>query len=454
MSDQDFFEELGNTTPFFKFAAQGMAGSGKTFTLAQIIIGLHKRIESEKPVIIFDTENSAKFLTPMFAAAGIKVLVKTSRTLPDLSKTLKLAENGAADIVLIDSITHVYEQFLEDFKQRKNRKFIQFQDWGFLKPVWKREFSTRFVDAKCHVGFTGRQGYTYDYEEIDGKRELVKTGVKMKAEAETAYEPDMLLHMERYERLLGDNKEVWREAMVLKDRSDILDGRIFKDPSYEDLAPAVEFILSDPIDRVMTLSHSNDDILADADEQQSDLQERKAMLERNHVELDTVAAGTSADAKKLRLALIADAYYGEVSETAIARMNLGQLTEANQKLHKKCRVIKRIVELEALIYSKPKEIAAVREEYLINSDGLPTGNLGEVSTEDLTQYGLHLKGQYDAAQTGSPRVWTLDDLKGLWKDRGAGLSEEDRQQCEYDIAHPVPLTEAAIADWCKKLSGE
>ena len=122
------------------------------------------------------------------------------------------------------------------------------------------------------------------------------------------------------------------------------------------------------------------------------------MLERNKAELDTVAGGATADAKKLRLALTADAYYGEVSETAISRMNLGQLTEANQRLHQKCRIIKRIVELETLIYGKPKEIAAAREEYLVNGEGLPTGNLGEVSTDDLTSYGLHLKGQYDAAQ--------------------------------------------------------
>jgi len=68
----------------------------------------------------------------------------------------------------------------------------------------------------------------------------------MKVEGETAYEPDMLVLMERFEEVLGEDKKVWREATILKDRSTLLDGKTFKNPSYQDFAPSVEAMMADP----------------------------------------------------------------------------------------------------------------------------------------------------------------------------------------------------------------
>jgi len=47
---------------FMKVCAEGFAGSGKSYTLTQIAIGLHKAIKSKKPIKIFDTEGGSKFL--------------------------------------------------------------------------------------------------------------------------------------------------------------------------------------------------------------------------------------------------------------------------------------------------------------------------------------------------------------------------------------------------------
>ncbi|MDD5110694.1 MAG: ATP-binding protein, partial [Patescibacteria group bacterium] len=103
----NFFMPAANNKPYFKMALQGFAGTGKTYTAALIAIGLHQRTKSAKPVIIFDTEKSAKFLKPLFDNAGIPLLVKESRSLADLVQTMQRCEKGASDILLIDSLSHV-----------------------------------------------------------------------------------------------------------------------------------------------------------------------------------------------------------------------------------------------------------------------------------------------------------------------------------------------------------
>ena len=94
MTTDNFFTPVANTKPFFKAAFEGFAGSGKTYTAAQIALGLAARIGSTKPLIIFDTEKAAKFLQPLFAQAGRTLLVRESRSLADLQETMDRAAPG------------------------------------------------------------------------------------------------------------------------------------------------------------------------------------------------------------------------------------------------------------------------------------------------------------------------------------------------------------------------
>jgi hypothetical protein len=114
-----------------------------------------------------------------------------------------------------------------------------------LKPQWKEQFSTPFVMAKCHIIFTGRAGYEYTDEknEETGKREIFKSGIKMKAETETAFEPDILVLMQKVTDLISDKKTIYREAMIVKDRTTQIDGKTFKNPTFEDFYPAIKVLL-------------------------------------------------------------------------------------------------------------------------------------------------------------------------------------------------------------------
>lgn len=249
MNNKDnFFEEVANTKPYLKAAFEGFAGTGKTYTASLVAIGLWKRIKSDKPVVMFDTEEASKFLKSLFESNGIKLMVKRSRTLKDLVDTMDRCKQGYSDILLIDSISHVWEDTVEAFKKKYNRAALQFQDWGTLKPLWKGSFSDKLVRDPYHILMCGRAGYEYENEinEATGKREIYKSGVKMKVEGETAYEPDILVLMERFEEVLTKNKKVYRQATVIKDRSTLLDGKVFKNPTYKEFSPAVEALLENP----------------------------------------------------------------------------------------------------------------------------------------------------------------------------------------------------------------
>lgn len=251
------FKKLENNRPFLKLALEGFAGDGKTYTAAEIAIGIHKLIGSKKPIASFDTEKALKALKWKFDAAGIEVLhEEDERSLEALNQAIKWCEAGNADILVIDSITHVWESFLQAYMNRPGkdgkaykRNRLEFQDWGIIKPQWKEKFSTPFVLANCHIIFTGRAGFEYTDEknEETGKREIFKSGIKMKAETETAFEPDILVLMQKVQELIGDQKTVYREAMVIKDRTTAIDGKVFKNPTFEDFYPAIKILLDGAI---------------------------------------------------------------------------------------------------------------------------------------------------------------------------------------------------------------
>jgi hypothetical protein len=303
------FKKLENNRPFLKMAFEGFAGDGKTYTATQVAIGIHKLINSKKPIALFDTEKAFKALKPQFDEAGIEAVVNDEqRSLKALNEAMKWCEDGGADILIIDSITHVWEEFLRAYLNRpdKNgneirRNRLEFQDWGVLKPMWKEQFSTTFVMAKCHIIFTGRAGWEYENEknEETGKREIFKSGIKMKAETETAFEPDILVLMEKKMQLLTDKKEVYREAMVIKDRTDQIDGKMFRNPKFDDFYPAVKVLLDG------TLRDVHGDVIPDTfQEFESKYSEIVKEKERIKAEIDgcfeIMNLGTGAQDKQIK----------------------------------------------------------------------------------------------------------------------------------------------------------
>lgn len=233
------------TSAFLKMGIMGFAGAGKTYTASNTAIGLVEHMQSvgvsyaDKPVFFLDTETGSDWVKPQFEARGIPLFTAKTRAFQDLLTSVKEAEQGAS-LLLVDSISHFWKELCDAYMKRKNRNRLQFEDWAFLKQEWGK-FTDQFINSQLHVIICGRAGYEYDYFQDDaGKKQLEKTGIKMKAEGEMGYEPSLLVLMER-EMDMETNK-VFRTASIIKDRSTAIDGKKFLNPTFDSFMPHIKYL--------------------------------------------------------------------------------------------------------------------------------------------------------------------------------------------------------------------
>ncbi|TXH16273.1 MAG: hypothetical protein E6R03_05725, partial [Hyphomicrobiaceae bacterium] len=182
----------------------GFAGSGKTFTATEIAIGLVKHMKAkkipgaDKPIFFLDTETGSDWIEPKVKAAGLQLFTAKTRSFEDLTVAMREAPANAS-ILIIDSITHFWVEFCDAYAKVKNRKRgLEFSDWAWLKGEWRQKFTDPFVNSPVHIIICGRAGYEYEhYTDERGKKQIEKSGVKMKAEGELGFEPSILVMMDR-----------------------------------------------------------------------------------------------------------------------------------------------------------------------------------------------------------------------------------------------------------------
>lgn len=366
------FKKLENNRPFIKMAFQGFAGDGKTYTAVQCAIGLHKQIGSKKPIAIFDTEKASKALIGVFADAGIECVVDDEhRSLKALNEAIAWCENGGADILVIDSITHVWEEYLQAYMVQKRKTRLEFQDWGVIKPQWKQQFSTPFVKAQIHIFFTGRAGYEYETEkdEQTGKREIHKSGIKMKAETETAFEPDILVLMEKHQDLLSDVKKITRVATVLKDRTTKVDGKSITNPTYQDFKPAFDVFLNGTA-KPDTMREITDTFAENEERGFAWKKEREILIAEIEKTFDYMKFGTTQEAKSLKAAVL-NKIFGYKSLDALDAMT-------NEKLKKGEELLRGFAE-DYISYMEICAASEVKPE---------TAKIGEILDERIKNNGL------------------------------------------------------------------
>lgn len=325
-----FATKLVAENAFIKASFGGFAGSGKTRTATEFIVGCYKLMKCDKPVLIIDNEKGSRFLVPIFNQNGIEAVVKETVSLADIHIAFDLLNSGQISFLFIDSLTKVWYQYVKDYKCANRKVFMTLQDWGKILPAWQESFADKFVALTGNCIFTGRGGYTYDVEENEEtkKKEFVKSGVKMKMAGETPFEPDLNIWMELQQEINNDGKpDVWREALILKDRSGLIDGKTFKNPSFKEFKPVIDYLLN--VEKGVIQKTTDKSNLAPVDLYPDRKEKREILLEKIQAEFEKRQFGTSKEDKANKILIFEKVFkttsWEEVSKKKIEDLEDGYI---------------------------------------------------------------------------------------------------------------------------------
>jgi hypothetical protein len=329
-------KKLGGGQGYLKAGLLGFNKSGKSWTAALLACGTWKYFGKKGRIAIYDTETGAEYLVPMIRKEyGDEPLGISSRSFDDLmAVTRELQEN---DIFLADSITHPWRELCDSYLEQVNearskkklprRNRLEFQDWNPIKAKWA-EWTDWYLNSKVHVIICGRAGFEYENEvnEETGKRELQKTGIKMKTESEFGFEPSLLIEMERVHPA-GDLVTFVRRATVIGDRFNKIDGAVCDNPTFEFFKPHMDMLTPGAHTPVITQHRTDLQVDEAGDvEYQRTRREREILCEEiTGVLTDAYPSQTGAD-KQSRQRLLHDAFT-TYSWTKIQGMDPARLRE-------------------------------------------------------------------------------------------------------------------------------
>ena len=349
---------LGHGQGYIKAGFQGFQGSGKTYTATLLAIGVRESFKISGPIAFVDTENATEYIAPLVRELTGKELVG-DRT-RDFEKLLALGKEcveAGISCLVVDSMTHFWRSLCDAYLRGVNegrkkwnkppRQKLEFQDWGNIKTEWAR-WTDFYLNSPLHVIICGRAGYEYDMEknEDTGRTELIKTGTKMKTEAEFGFEPSLLVEMDIEQQ--PNPKEAGRfiqvrTGQVLKDRFAVIDGDrlVFAKckTKREELA-AVMSAFGPHVNMLKPGSHSTVQTKGEAMpvDEHGDAEwakERKVREiiaeEIKGVLITAQLDGTSSDAKTRRMELLSS-IFGTRSWSAVETMDSGVLRVGLAKL--------------------------------------------------------------------------------------------------------------------------
>lgn len=325
---------LDDAPAYLKAGFLGFQKSGKTYTAAELAIGTRAFFKLDGPIAFFDTEGGSAYLRDKVKAATGKSLVGLrSRSFDDLMLIGHDCVKDKVSVLLVDSVTHVWADVCESYLDQLNKlrrskgwsaqKKLEFQDWSAVKRKWG-EWTDFYLNAPLHIIICGRAGHMYDMEknEETGKRELVKTGTKMKAEGEFGFEPSLLVEMEAIALTAGDKAKVHR-ATVLGDRFSVIDGKTQDDPTFAFFEPFVRRLVPGSDTSIDTRLKTDMGIEDDGAEYR---RRKTIILEKIEEEFVRKWPGQTKDEKSAKAAAL-EKVFGTRSWTEVTGFRMERLTQ-------------------------------------------------------------------------------------------------------------------------------
>lgn len=225
-----------------KISMYGPPGSGKTFTTLLMAEGLAK--VRGKRVAYVDTERGTDFYAQQVKERNVHPEAFDfdalyTRSIAETTEAIMGLDPKEHGIVVLDSITHLWEAAMEAFEGKKTKiGSIPMHAWGRIKAPYKNLIKF-LIGSTFDVFILGRQKNVF--EQDDEKDEMRKVGVAMRAEGETPYEPHICIRM-LSEQNPADSTESRYVALVEKDRTGVLAGKSIINPSYRTIAPLLPLL--------------------------------------------------------------------------------------------------------------------------------------------------------------------------------------------------------------------
>lgn len=328
------FKEIESPT-HLKAGIFGFAGSGKTYTSALIAIGVWKMLNKatgyNKPVFFIDSETGSSYVKALFAKAEVPIMGIKTRAFVTLMAGLREAVAGD-HILLIDSVTHFWQEITKAYLAKNNKTRLSLRDFIPLKEEWS-VFPTLYLNSPIHIIMAGRAGYEWgEVEDEEGENKLVKTGTKMKVEGDFGYEPTLSIEMEQTRTHQGKaGSDFINRAWIVKDKFDVIKGKSFDMPTFEDFLPHIKMLNIGGKSPVIDTTTTSVEMITSQRGVSQRLKERDILIEELWGELPLRFNGRT-DEGKANGARFLNETFGTLSKTGIENMSNEKIKEGLDKL--------------------------------------------------------------------------------------------------------------------------
>jgi hypothetical protein len=320
-----------------KIGIGGLAGTGKSYLAVMLALGICKDLKITD-ISWFDNEGGSKFFIDDFKREKINVHLSESLSLRDLQLAYKAYQEKEIGLILIDSATLFYKQLIDDYKTVNKIPYAKVNHYNYINQIWEREFTRPYAETEANIIFTGRGGYLWGKEEDevndDGKvidrGNSVRDEIKFRLPAEASHEPDLVIWQTAHNEPKAKNKlDICFNSQILKDRSRLIQSKMFKMTKYQDIQPFVKFVSSLKPGEVSTRSHSSSVIVPNTDREYIRRQEMKNIeLEKITGILDKYglsASGNAGKDQKQISALVFEKLFKTLSWTEVQNKDLEEL---------------------------------------------------------------------------------------------------------------------------------
>ncbi len=231
------FQKAAPLQARLKVSIYGPPGSGKTFSTLLMAEGLAK--VRGKRIAYVDTERGTDFYAQTVKARRIHpdkfdFDALYTKSLAEVTESVRSIDPNEHGVIVLDSISQLWDAAMDAYKgKRTGADTIPMHAWGKIKKPYK-DLIAFLIGSQFDVFILGRQKNVFE-DNTEG--EMKKSGVAMRAEGETAYEPHICLRMEAAGKVETDYL-----CHVEKDRTGVLAGRTFKNPSFTMIEPLLPLL--------------------------------------------------------------------------------------------------------------------------------------------------------------------------------------------------------------------